>query len=1000
MLSIGLLGAVVAFRDGTAVTLPSGKTTELLARLAVDPGVPVRVDVLVEDLWAEPTGRNTLQSKVSRLRRALAEKDVVRGLDDAYLLDVAPAAVDAVRAIDLAAAAESAREAGDHAATVEYARAGTALFRGEVLPQAGVWAAPYRTRLEEVRWSLVENLMAARVDLGAGGELVVELEGLVEEQPLRERLWVALITALYRAGRQADALEAYGRVRRHLVTELGIDPGPELRALELRVLEQNPDLEGSQRAEPLTRPGNVPPAALPLIGRADDLAALTAALVERRLVTLVGPAGVGKTRLASEIAGASTAPGGAWMVRLDTVDAGADLTQVIAETLHVTGGGPALRERLSGAGSLLFLDNCEHVVAEAAEVVRGLLDTVPGLRVLATSQAPLGLEDEDLHPLAPLSQSDSVALFTQRARRLRREFVVDDQNEAVVEEVCLALDGLPLAIELAAARVRSLSVQEIARRLDDRFALLRDPSSRVTERRRALEAALDWSYELLFPDDQRGLWALSCFAGGATLPALERVLTALDVPATSVVDVVTRLVDRSLVTLDLAAEPEGRYRLLDSVRAFATARLAESGEASVAAAAHAGWYADRADWCEQHVRTADQPACLAFARAERADVDAALAWSRGLAPETGARIALGLGWTWVVLGDGTAGSARVRDAVGVDAPVVDRIRAGLLAGWLETSTGDLVLAEADLDTATALAAELDDTRLLADAHNHRAFLAIQQGRPDQVLASSAAALDLLRPRPPLGWSAATALLLSAYGSLMVGDAPAARGSATEAVDLITPLGDSWAAVHAQGILGGLAQAETRYADAADAFEGAADAAVRLGFLGQAALHRVSLARVLARTGDRRARAAFEQAAAEAAAVADGRLGAAIRFHRAQLLRLEGAVDDARTLLEENVRWYAGAGGGDHDRASRIELASVRDDGDALAALLAEAQAAADSESVIAALDGLARVAANAGDRAAADAHLADADTAMANATYLIDHTERYDAVAARALLDA
>lgn len=1000
MLSIGLLGAVEASRDGAPVTLPSGKTTELLARLAIDPGVPVRVDAIVEDLWGGPAGRNTLQSKVSQLRKALADKDIVRAMDDAYVLDVPRECVDALRVLDLAMAAESWREAGDHAAVVEHARVALAMFRGEVLPLAGDWAAPHRARFEETRWGLIENLMAARVDLGAGGELVAELEQLVEEQPLRERLWVSLITALYRAGRQADALEAYARVRRHLVDELGVDPGPDLRDLELRVLEQSPALDAGARPTPLSRPGNLPPPPSELVGRRADLVDLSAALGSSRLVTLVGPAGVGKTRLAIEAAASAVHPGGVWMVRLDAVGpggSGSDLVQVVAETLHVTGGAAALHERLSGAATLLFLDNCEHVVDAASDLVRGLLDAVPGLTVLATSQAPLGLEDEDLRSLAPLTQDESVELFAQRARRLRRDFVVDTGNATVVDEVCQALDGLPLAIELAAARVRSLPVHEIARRLDDRFALLRDPTSRVTERRRALEAALDWSYELLFPDDQRGLWALSCFAGGATLDALEHVLGALEVPASSVLDVVTRLVDRSLVSLDLTGEQE-RYRLLDSVRAFSAARLVEAGHSDAAALAHARWYADRADWCDAHVRGPEQGACLAFARAERADVDGALAWASEHAQELGARIALGLAWTWVVLGDGTSGATRVRDAVGPEAPEVDRARAGLLASWLETSTGDLVRAQLDLDAAADLATSLADDDLLAQAHNHRAFLSIQLGRPEDVLGSSAAALELLRPRPPLGWTAATGLLLSAYGSLMVGDAAGARRAAAEAVGLIRPIGDAWAEVHAQGILAGLAQAEGRYADAAVAFEGAADAAVRMGFLGQAALHRVSFARVLARTSDPRGRAAFEQAAAEAAAVADGRLGASIRFHRAQLLRLEGDVDGARDLLEENVRWYDAAGGGDHALVSRIELASLQGDLDGLERGLAEARAARDTESELGALDGLALFAARSGDHATAEVRLAEADSVLAAATYLIDHTERYDAVAARALL--
>ena len=370
MLTIGVLGAVEALRDGDRLPLPSGKTTELLARLALDAGSPVRVDVLVEDLWAEPTDRNTLQSKVSQLRRALGDKELVLATADAYVLAIEPSAVDAVRVAEIAAATERARAVGDHAAVATWAREGTELFRGEVLPAAGPWATPYRTRLEETRWALVENLMEARVALGAGGEVVADLERLVAEQPLRERLWVTLVTALYRAGRQADALDACARVRRHLVDELGLDPGTELRAVERQVLEQSPALAAPEtRATTLASPGNLPPATAPLVGRLTDLTALGNTLDGHRLVTVVGPAGVGKTRLASEVARASMLPGGAWMVRLDSVDEGADLARVVAETLHVTGGEQALVERLAGAETLLVLDNCEHVVGPVAGVV-------------------------------------------------------------------------------------------------------------------------------------------------------------------------------------------------------------------------------------------------------------------------------------------------------------------------------------------------------------------------------------------------------------------------------------------------------------------------------------------------------------------------------------------------------------------------------------------------------------------------------------------------------
>ena len=685
---MAVLGAVEAHRDGVRLDLPAGKTTELLARLALDAGTRVRVDALLDDLWADPAGRNTLQSKVSQLRRALGDKDLVRGSADGYTLVVPGEAVDAVRAVQLAAMSAMARAAGDLASSLAAAQDGLALFRGAVLVDAGDWATPHRNRLEEVRLGLLETAMADRVDLGAGGEVVAELGSLVEEYPLREGLWAALITALYRAGRQADALAAYARVRRILAEELGVDPGPTLAAVQQQVLQHSPDLERSGPRS-LTTPGNLPPVSVSLVGREDDVADVVSALARRRLVTVVGSGGVGKTRLALEVAHRLAPPGGVWLVRLDAVDATANLADVVTETLHVGGGEHALRERLSGAETVLLLDNCEHVVDRVAALVQSLLEAVPQLRVLATSQASLGLEDEHRHQLEPLTQEQSVTLFVRRAQELRRSLVLDAAATAVVADVCRSLDGLPLAIELAAARMRSLSVHDIARRLEDRFALVRDPSSQRPERRRALEGAIAWSYDLLFPDDQRGLWALSCFAGSATLAAVEHVLAALGVPAASALDTVGRLVDRSLVSVDNADGAEVRYRLLDSIRTYAARRLQESGQAEVAAAAHAAWYAETAAWCDAHVRSGRQPACLSVARAERANADVALAWCAASDPPLGIRIANGFGWTWVVLGDGTAGAARVRNALLDPTPARDRTTGFLLAGWLEASAGNV-----------------------------------------------------------------------------------------------------------------------------------------------------------------------------------------------------------------------------------------------------------------------------------------------------------------------
>jgi predicted ATPase len=295
-------------------------------------------------------------------------------------------------------------------------------------------------------------------------------------------------------------------------------------------------------------------------------------------------------------------------VRLEGVRNAAELPTALAETLPGHAGTAGLR----GADVLLVLDNCEHLVDAVAETVTRVLDSAPGVRVLATSQRALGVDGEAPSLLTPLTDDDAVALFTARARR-------PSGTEPDVAALCRALDGLPLAIELAAARTRVLSVPEILRRLDDRFALLADPTTRGPERRRTLAAALAWSYDLLFPDDQRGLWALAAFPAGASLDALEHVLAALEVPRAAALDVVERLVDRSLVLVD--PDPTGtRYRLLDGVRAFARDRA--GGALSVADDALVDWVARLAATVDAGVRGPEQAALVAVTAAERATIDA------------------------------------------------------------------------------------------------------------------------------------------------------------------------------------------------------------------------------------------------------------------------------------------------------------------------------------------------------------------------------------------
>ena len=1028
---MAVLGPVDLRRDGTRLAVPAGKTTEVLIRLALDAGVLVRAERLIDDLWSEQAAgvaRNTLQSKVSQLRRALGDPGLVTGGAAGYTLQVDPAQVDALEVLRLADAAAELRESGNAAAAVTACTDALAMFRGEILPAgAGDWLTPHRARLEQVRLRLAEDHLAARLDLGAAGEVIGELESLVAVHPLRESLWRLLITALYRAGRQADALEAYRRVRERLAEDLGVDPGPELQAVERRIL-----LHDRRLTAPRHR-GNLPALTGSLVGRAADLRAAGRLVDEHRLVTVVGPAGVGKTRLALEAAARRRDTGGAWLVRLESTPAGAALWPAVGEAFALSGATEAVvLDRLRGVDALLVLDNCEHLVDEVPELVDRLLEAVPGLRVLATSQLPLGLDalglaGEATYPLEPLSIADSAVLFRDRAVRQRRSFQASDDTVAAV---CRALDGLPLAIELAAARAKALSADEIARRLDDRFTLLNDPTSRRPARRRTLRAAIGWSYDLLFPDDQYGLWALSCFAGGAPLAAVEEVLAALGVPAASAVDVVGRLADRSLLGVDPGPGDTVRYRLLDSVREFGRDQLRAAGRAETAHAAYAAWYGAAADRAAAGIHGPEQARHLAFVRTERANIDAALAWTRGHDPGLGLRIANGFGWAWIMLGADPGAALRAAlVAAGPAAPIAERVDGLLFAGWFEAVGGNLDRAISDIDEAIAIA---DDDALRARGHLFLAFAHTQGGRPEVALAvldRQRAALD--------GWEAGAAWLLTAWSEIARGRLERGRAACVEVSRLLEPHGDAWALSHAEAILGGLAQAQRRFPDAIAHLRRAADAAHRLGFSAAEALHLANLGRAYQQAGEAETAVRILMAAVETAhGVGDRRTAALAGVRLGRVLRALGRLDDARGEVAAAREWFRAAGGGDGalladhlaaalgadlaaprngdlaaasgaDRiaASDGNLAAAGDGGlarelddVALAGVLAAARAAGDREVEVLTLDRLALLHAEHGHASSARELLATADAAVPTVEHLVTGQDRVDAIRARILL--
>ena len=576
--------------------------------------------------------------------------------------------------------------------------------------------------------------------------------------------------------------------------------------------------------------------------------------------------------------------------------------------------------------------------------------------------------------LAPLPLADAVELFARRATARHGE------PPEAARELCRSLDGLPLAIELAAARTRTLSIAEISRRLDDRFSVLSDPASRKPERRRALRATIGWSYDLLFPDDKRGLWALATFAGGAPLPAVEAVLAALDVPASAAIDVIGRLAARSLVIV----EQGERYRLLDSIRAFALESMAEAGATGDALAAHAAWYGAAAGASTAGVRSSRQAEYLAFARRERPNLDAALAWSAANDPPLALRIADGFGWAWIVLGD-SRGAERLLAglaAAGEAAPASERASAYLLAAWIEASTGHLELAREHVGIAAGLAGDAD---LRARCDYYLAYVVSHHGEWEHALeltARSAAGLEH-------AWDQAANALFAARAAISAGDRERAAVARDEVERWLQDIDDPWLHVRRDAMLGELARVEHRFDHAVLHIGRAARTSGRLGFQQTEAYQLSSLGRAQCQAGDYETGAAtLELAIEKAEATGDVRLAMLARVHLGRVLRALGRIAPARAALEAASAWHREAGGGEQAALGECLLAALdARDGDPgararIEALLAAARRDGDAPVEVFALDALGR----------SD----EADRRMPAAAHFITERDRVDAAAGSA----
>lgn len=573
----GVLGPVAAWTDdGAAVRVPDRKVRALLAHLLLHAGRPVSAATLIDDLWGDALPVNptsTLQTRVSQLRRALEDaepgaRELVRTASPGYLISVPAEAVDAGRFRALAARARQTGSVRMRAATLADA---LTLWRG---PAYADYAQEAFTRaaidrLDEERLAVQEAYAEARLELGEHDQLVAELAELVAAHPLRQRLRAVQLRALARAGRQSEALQSYTDLRHRLADELGLDPSPDLAELHQRILTDDPSLGPPPDQSPT---GNLPAPLTDLIGRDADLAELTGRLAGSRLITLTGPGGVGKTSLA--LAAGRRHGGDAWLVEFADLEPGAGPDR-LAEAVAAVAA-----ER--GPDALLVLDNCEHVIDAAADLATRLLADEAGLRILATSREALGVAGEQRWPVPPLplpgpdleaADSAAVQLFTARAAAADPGFRLGPDNVAAVADLCHRLDGLPLALELAASRVAALDVRDLAERLDDRRRQRGRP-----DRQQTLTAIVEWSWELLSAPERAVLRRLAPHPGGCTLAAAEAVCAGDVVPVADVAELLGRLVDRSLV-VRIDGSTGSRYRLLELVRAFATERLVAAGEA-------------------------------------------------------------------------------------------------------------------------------------------------------------------------------------------------------------------------------------------------------------------------------------------------------------------------------------------------------------------------------------------------------------------------------------
>ncbi|MFD1544214.1 BTAD domain-containing putative transcriptional regulator [Nonomuraea guangzhouensis] len=869
----------------------------LLAMLLLEAGRAVSVGRLVAGLYGEDAhAEHALQSQVSRLRRGLRDGAAVEFGSAGYRLAVDLDAVDAHRFARLAGQGRQALAGGDPAGAAMLLGEALDLWRGPAL--ADVLDAPFAeaaaARLLEERLAATEDRAEAALSLGEHHAVAAELAELVEAHPLRERARALLMRALYAGGRQAEALTVFEEARRFLGDELGVDPSAELAEAHLSIL----------RAEPAATPAlrRVPAQLTSFVGRAEELRRLATLLAGSRLVTLTGPGGTGKTRLAVEASGRM--PGEVCFVDLSPLSDGAQVAPAVAAALGLRESGPPedrLVAALADRPVLVILDNCEHVVAGAAGLAHRLLAACPALRVLATSREALGITGEVLFPVGQLAVPDpgatlaealagpAVRLFADRAAAVRHGFVVDAATIGAVRRICAALDGLPLAIELAAARLRSFTLDEVDARLADRFRLLSRGERTAAPRHQTLRAVVDWSWGLLDAHEQALARRLTVFAGGATLTDAEQIC-GLDGPVgyDDVAGVLAGLVDKSLVE-----EHDGRYRMLETVREYCAERLAETGERAECLRAHAECFTTLAEAADHHLRGPDQLNWLARLGAEHGNLLAALGWAVTADPPLASRLIAALSWFWWLRGlrgEAAPLAARLLDELGDGSPAegAEEYACSVVTA-AATGNGSDVGLRGHLDRAAAGLAAYD--RPLR--RPHVVFLLAMAGRLVDVAPARQHRLFGTDP-----WSQAFLRMGDGLRLLLGGQTSAAEAELTIALAGFRSAGDRWGIANALDKLAGIAASRGERARSVAWMDEAITLIEELGRTEDTADLLTRRADLLAEDGDlAAARAGYERAVEFARAVGAPDLLADARRGLADLARRTGEPGTARQLYE-------------------------------------------------------------------------------------------------------